>query len=677
MAKGVKELFTPYTVGRVQLKNRLLMLSMNTGMAEDSKVSEQLIKYYTERARGGVGLIIIASLSPTQVYPDPTHKGSLFGLGIYSDELIPGRRKLTKAIHDGGAKAGAQLSLRYKWRATKDAPLEGLGSSAEPAGRDSPQLRAATVDEIHQIVEEYGEAARRAREADFDMVEIMSGMSYFLSRFLSSRSNRRTDEYGGSIENRMRILLEIIESAKKKAGSDYTYICRLSADEFVEGGNTLEDTKKMAAVLEKAGIAAIDVEAGTHDSSKPLVQQWVPPGAFVYLAEEIKRVVNIPVIAAYRIVDAFLAEEIIAKGKADLVGMVRALIADPEFPNKAREGRFDEIRRCICCCRCLDNEFSDIPTACSVNAGVGRELEVIEPARESKNVLVIGSGPSGMEAARIAALRGHKVTLCEKSRRLGGLMVLGAVLNKELEPLVKWMRAQIKRLPIEVRMRTEVTPALLEGIKPDIVILAAGGKPIIPEIPGISGDNVISGHHILDLLNGIPSKRGALWRLLAPLAKYFSRPSLMRYFLRLNFPIKKRVAIIGGQFAGCELALALVEKGKEVTVIEESNRIGADIGMVTRWVELAMLRKAGVKLETLSKVTEITDKGVKISREGSSEFLEVDTVLSAMGNGVEANTKLVQELEEKAPVLYPIGDCADPSKIKEAIASGFNIGSKI
>jgi len=239
------------------------------------------------------------------------------------------------------------------------------------------------------------------------------------------------------------------------------------------------------------------------------------------------------------------------------------------------------------------------------------------------------------------------------------------------------MNAQIKRLPIKVRTQTKVTPTLLEEMKPDVVVLAAGGTPLILQVPGVNRNNVFSGHDFLNLMSGIPLKKGTLLRLISPFAKYFAKPSIMRRLLGLNFPIKKRVAIIGGQFAGCELALALVEEGKEVTVIEESKRIGADIGAVTRWVELAMLRKAGAKLETLSKVTEITDKGVKMSREGSSEFLEVDTVLIVMGKGVEANTKLVQELEGKVPVLYPIGDCANPGRIREAIASGFNIGSKI
>lgn len=676
MAKRIKELLKPIMIGGVEVKNRLVILGMTSGLGDNYKVAEPLTNFYSEVARGGAGLIIMGSLFPADfTSTNPLYKTNPLGLGIWNDEFIPGLRKLTKTIHDSGAKTAAQLILAYEWRANKDAALEAVGPSDGPGGPGIPQLRALSIDEIHQIVEQFGEAARRVREAGFDMVEFHSGMGYFLNRFLSPYSNRRTDNYGGSLENRMRFLLEIIDRAKEKAGSDYTYICRISADEFMEGGNTLEDTKKVVPVLEKAGIAAIDVQAGWHESPIPLVQQWVSPGAFAYLAEEVRKVVNIPVIAAYRITDPLLAEEIVAKGKADLVGMVRSFIADPEFPNKAREGRFDDIRHCICCCRCIDDSLLGLPLTCSVNASVGREP--VKPAPESKKVLIIGGGPSGMEAARVAALRGHKVTLCEKGRKLGGLMVLGAVLNKELEPLVKWMRAQIERLPIEVRMQTEVTPALLEQIKPDVVVLAAGGAPIIPEVPGVDGDNVFSGHDIQNLMNGIPLKKGTLLRLVSPLAKYFNRPSIMRRLLGLNFPIKKRVAIIGGQFAGCELGLTLVGRGKEVTIIEESKRIGSDIGMVTRWVELAMLREAGAKMETLAKVTEITDKGVKVSREGSSEFFKADTVFTVPGKAVEANAKLAQQLEGKVPVFYSIGDCADPGRIREAMASGFSIGSKI
>ena len=674
----VKKLFEPIKVGGVELKNRFVMLGITTGLGENYKVNDRLTNFFADIARGGTGLATVGSaytadFSSTQ----PLYRVLPLGVGIWSDEFIPGLRTLARTIHDNGAKAACQLTLCYEWRRNKDVPLEGVGPSEGPGGPGVRQVRALTIDEIHEIVEQFGEGARRAREAGFDIVEFHAGIGYFINRFLSPYTNKRTDDYGGSLEKRMRLLLEIIDSAKKKAGSDYTYMCRVSGDEFLEGGNTLEDTKKIVHILEEAGIAAINVQAGWHESPRPLVQQWVPSGAFVYLAEEVKKATNLPVVAAYRIDDPLLAEEIVAKGKADLVGMARALIADPEFPNKAKEGRLDEIRRCIACCRCLDNTFLGNPMACSVNASVGRESA--KPAPQSKRVLVIGSGPAGMEAARVAAMRGHKVTLCEKGLRLGGLLMLAAVLNDKLENLVKWMTTQMGSLPIEVKLRTEVTPVLVEDMKPDVIIIACGGEPIIPEVPGVNGDNVISPHYIKNLMSGIRPKKGIAWGA-GTFAKYFSgKPATMRKFMSLDFPIKKRVAVIGGQFPGCELALSLMEKGKEVTIIEESARLGSDIGIVVRWVEMDMLRKGGVRMETRAKVKEITDKGVKVSREDSKEeLIEADTVMLALG--VKESTALAHELEGKVPAVYLIGDATANGGIKrvmEAVASGFEIGSKI
>ncbi|MFH1087294.1 MAG: FAD-dependent oxidoreductase [Chloroflexota bacterium] len=682
---GADRLFKPITVGNVELKNRLVMLAMTVGLAENHNVTDHFVNYHAERARGGVGLLIIGGLVPTEFAgTKPAYGGTAISPSICDDKFIPPLRKLTTAIHDGGAKVAAQLLLHYEWRKDRNAPVESVGPSDGPGGPGLPSLRALTVDEIHRIIEEFGEAARRAREAGFDMVELQAGIGYFLNRFLSSYSNRRTDEYGGSIENRARLLVEITDRARRKAGSDYTIICRVSAEEFMEGGNTVEDTKKIAPLLEKAGIAAIDVEAGWHESRRPLVQQWVPPAAFVHFAEQVKSVVNIPVIAGMRISDPLLADRILAEGKADMIGMGRALIADPELPNKARGGRFDEIRRCISCCRCLDNTIVGKPVTCTVYARVGREMDypIEGPAAQPKKVLVIGSGPAGMEAARVAASRGHKVTLCEKSGRLGGLMLLGAVLNKELEPFVKYLSTQVKRLPVELKMRTEITPASLDVIKPDVVVLAAGGIPIVPEVPGVTKDIVLSNHDMMGIMNGIPPKSSGIklklfWRLASAFARYVYRPSVMRRFLKSGFPIGKRVIIIGGQFAGLEVALALAEGGKEVTVIEESERIGSDIGVTTRWVERAMLKEAGARIETRARVTEITDRGVKLARDGQTMILEADTVVTAVGRGVTANAELAREMKARVPVLYSIGDCAEPGRIKEAIASGFEIGHRI
>ncbi len=656
---------------------------------------KHVISYYAERAHGGTGLIIVGGMYPY----DPGTAGARWGVrkdvseeerrairefALYGDELIPGLRELTTAIHDNGAKAAAQILMTYEWKrdwkTNKDAPTEIVGASNVASGPWMGDSRALTVDEIHQIVEEYGDAARVAREAGFDAIEIHAGIGYLLNRFLSPCSNKRNDEYGGSIENRLRILLEIVDSCRKKTASDYPIIARISAEDFMGGGNTLDDTKPMAVALERAGVAAIDVETGWHESPVPMVQQWVPPGAFVYLAEEIKKVVSIPVMTAYRIQDPVLADRIIAEGRADLVGMARALVADPELPNKAREGRFDEINYCIACCRCLDTAMGGECPSCAVNARVGREaIYIIEPATESKKVLVIGGGPAGMEAARVAALRGHKVTLCDRGRRLGGSLLLAGILNPELPKFLKYEAGQVRRLPIEIKLNTGVDAAFVERMKPDVVIVATGGMPPAFEIPGVHRDNVLLGHDMLEAAIRPPRKGGAghriLWRLASLTLRYLNQPALIRWALRFGFPFKKRVVIIGGGFAGCELADILAERGKKVTILEESKRLGYDIGMTTRWVVMMRLRNFGVRMEKNAKVVEITEKGVKAIVDNSERFFEADTVALTMP--LVANDKLARELEGKGWLVHSVGDCAEPGRIMESVAAGFRAGNEV
>ncbi|MFC1905167.1 NAD(P)/FAD-dependent oxidoreductase [Chloroflexota bacterium] len=668
-----ERLFQPITIGNLELKNRLVQLAMELAYTTDGgKITSIYENFMLERAKGGVGLINTSMQTRW-----PGHKGFP---GLYSDEFIPPFRKLIEGIHSHGAKFCAQLQLSHLWAKGEGQPVEIVGPSDVPFTRvEMP--RTLTVDEIHQTINDYGKAARRARDAGFDAIEIHAGMGELECQFLSSFTNKRTDEYGGPIEKRTRFLLELIDSIKQNVGDDFPVICRFSAEEFMEGGNTLDESKYVARRAEEAGVCCINVQFGWHVSKVPMIQQWIPPAAWVHITHEIKQAINVPVIAAYRITHPEVAEQILAEGKADLIGMGRALIADPELPNKAREGCPEDIRHCIVCCRCVDNSMEYIPVTCSVNPSAGREP--IKPAEKIKKVLVVGGGPSGMEAARIAALRGHKVMLAEKGRRLGGLMVLGSVLNKEIEPFVTWMRAQMKKLNIHVMTSLEVSPAVMQALDPDVVILAAGGTPITLDVPGVDGDNVINGHDIQNMVNGIPTQKGEwwqrlLWTLAAFVSKYFYQPALMRKALGLNLVIGKKVVIIGGQFAGCELALSLGEAGKQVTVIEESKRVGADIGMVVRWVALIKLREAGVQVETLTKVTEITDEGVKATREdGSSVLFGADTVFTIPGRSVQANTKLAQGLAEKAPVIYTIGDCADPGRIREATGAAYEVASKI
>jgi 2,4-dienoyl-CoA reductase (NADPH2) len=683
LAKRLTKLFEPIKIGNIELKNRIKLPAMGIAMGEGD-VTEQAKAFYAARAKGGAALIGI-SCTPTRLI-----QGPLFG--IFDDRFIPGLRELVEVIHANDAKVYAQMGTGYSW-AFGTGPVEYISPSGiTPTGRPGSAFRvggpfeptmpgALSINEIHQMVDAYGDGALRAQQAGFDAVEVIASVSYTISQFLSPLTNRRTDQYGGSLENRMRFLLEIIENIKSKTGEAYPITCRLSGADLMEPmGYDLEDTKEMARILEKAGVAEIDVMSGWHYASVPIIQTPVPQGAWVYLAEGVKSAVNIPVAAGTQIQDPLVAERVLVEGKADMVYIARALIADADLPNKAREGQLADIRPCMNCCRCI-SAVDNPPVFCSVNARVGREAEYPsdKPAASSKSVLVVGAGPGGMEAACIASIRGHKVTLCDQNPRLGGALLLASVTNRRMEPVLNYMKRQIEKLPIKIKLNTQVTPALVEEMKPEVVVLALGGAASSLEVSGSSGNIVLDRNDVQAIFGGHASKKGSYLRrfvsyLGALFIRYFYKPSVIRWLLRFNWPFKKCVVVVGGNFAGCELAETLVDRGKEVTIIEESGRLGSDIELTHRWVFLDKLRKAGAKMLKEAKVVKITNKGVEIMHAGSTDFTEADTVVNV---GITTNTGLAQELEGRVPELHLVGDCAEPGKLMEAIASGFHAGQRI
>ncbi|MBA7504708.1 Metal reductase [subsurface metagenome] len=636
-------LFDAIKVGNVELKNRMVMLAIGTGYSEpDGTVGDRFINFYVERAKGGVGLII-APFAPFDM-------GLPFIPGLYDDRFIPGARRLADAVHAYGTKIAPQFLGQYFWVNKENGSFEFIAPSPVFNRMVGATPKALTVEEIHLLVDEYGEAGWRTREAGFDAIELHLGIGYLLNRFISPCTNNRTDEYGGILENRMRFPLEIIARIHKRAGEDYPIICRVSADEFMRGGHTLEDSKRVSTILEAAGVQAMDVEAGWHECPEPLVVMSVPRGAFVYLAEEIKKVVNVPVVAAYRINNPELAEQILADGKADLIGLGRALLADPEFSNKAREGRTDEIRTCIACSNCLDNLLTGYksgtvsPAFCSLNPTMGKEAEyAIEPARVVKRVLVVGGGPGGMEAARVAALRGHQVTLCEKGEELGGQLRVACLprYKDELGCLIESMATQVRKAGVEVRLNTEVTPGAVEKEDPDVVIVATGATPAILDVPGVKQDNVVTAVDVLTRRKDVG----------------------------------ETAIVIGGGMVGCETAEFLAALGKEVTIVEMLPKIGSDYGATYRHVVLRRLRKTGIKMETNVMVEEITDRGVKAKRDGIPRFFPGDTVVLAVG--FKPNKELGEKLSGKVPALYSIGDCVEPRRIREAIEEGFRLAREI
>jgi len=648
--RQLTKLFEPIKIGSMELKNRIKMPALSLRYARDMKVTDRLRDFYAERAKGGVALIGIAC-SATRL--ETSEAGDEL-VAIYDDRFIAGLRELVDICHAYGAKIYAQTGVGYGW-AFGDGPVElvspsGITASGRPkppfhigTPKDAAPPRALTVDEIHQIVDAFGEAARRAREAGFDAFECGVAGGYIISQFFSPRTNKRTDEYGGSLENRARISIDIVDSVTKKAGEDYPLLFRLSASDFLDGGYTLEDTKVLAQLAEKAGVRAFDAMYGWHESPVPTVQSSVPQGYWVYVAEELKKVVNAPVGAGTRISDPLFAEQIIAERKADLVYMARPLIADPELPNKAIEGRLDSIRPCIACCHCLDMMIEG-PVACTVNPGAGKEGEyTIMPTAKPRRVMVVGGGPGGMEAATIAAQIGHEVTLCEKGDRLGGQMLLAALppYKDGIDKLTRYLIHQVEESRIRVKLGQTVTLESISECKPDIVIVATGASPIIPNVPGIDGENVVQA---VDVLAG-------------------------------RKQVGRTVVIIGGGMVGCETAEFLSQKGKQVTILETLDRIGNDMGPTVRWVILGRLRKAGVKMEASVMVTEITSVGTKGLRAGSLEFFGGDSVVIAVG--AKANKELAETLKDKPLALYFAGDCIEPRRIVSAIHEGFQAASEV
>lgn len=604
------------------------------------------VDFYAERARGGAGLLIVGGLQT--LFPGRTSR--LGKVHLYADRFIARLSELTAAVHRHPAKIAAQLATHNYWSPEGKAETAAfIGPSEVEIPTDClhpnycanpflPKVRALSVAEIEVIVQAVGDAALRAKKAGFDAVELLVAAGNLFNRFLNPCTNVRTDEYGGSPENRSRIVTRAIADIQAKAGRDFPLICRISALDMLPWGLSLDRWKEIAVIIAGSGVHALSIYPGWHETRAPRHQMCVPRGHFVYLAQAIKEVVAIPVAANIRINDPVLADRIIAEGKADLIAMGTPLIADPELPLKARENRLEDIRMCGGCCNCWDRLVSGEPIDCSVNARVGREEgRPLGRSQAPRKVLVIGGGPGGMEAARVAALRGHTVTLFEKKDRLGGQLAY-AVLpphKEEWTNLIRYLGGQLQKLKVDVRLNTEFTPEALVREAPEAVIVATGAVPIIPGIPGMDGPHVT---HALDVLEG--ARR-----------------------------VGQRVVVVGGGAIGCETAEFLHREAKQVTLLEMQDELGKDIGQWNRWIVLDRL-SASVRIETGVTVEAIIPEGVKAARLGGPpRIYEADSVVMAVG--MRSNDSLARDLQGKVVSLKLVGDCAKLGKIRDAIAEGY------
>lgn len=660
-------LFAPITVNKLEIKNRIYLPAMHLGMADNYNVTDQIVDFYAERAKGGVGMITVGYATINDL------AGNTTNIGAHDDEFIPGLERLCNAIKDNGARSCVQLNHAggYNFSFFLNGQ-EPVAPSAIPSGLTKETPKALEKDDIHQIIDDFARAALRVKQAGYDAVEVLSGTGYLISEFLSPRTNQRTDEYGGSLENRMRFGLETMTAIRREVGDDFPMIVRMNGNDYMPEGQGRDELRQYAmALVSEAGVDALCINVGWHEARVPQITAAVPRGAFAYLARGIKEKVDVPVIASHRISDPEIARELIADGMCDMVAMGRSLIADPYLPEKAREGREEEILHCIACAQgCFDNLFKLKHVECLCNPRAGYECDTeCTVAETPKKVMVIGGGAAGMNAAIAAADRGHHVTIYEKSDELGGQLFLAAAPpgREEFAELAYDLETQVFSRDIAVRLNQEVDADLLEQEAPDYVIMATGASPMTPPIPGIELPHVVQA-----------------WDVLAE--KVYTG---------------KRVVIVGGGAVGVETALLLAEKGtlpadvlkflfvnkaetpdvlyelatrgtKRITIIEMIDKIGKDFGKTTRWGMLQDVTRYGVESKVASTALEITPAGIKVETEQGVEEIPADTIVLAVG--AKPDNDLCSVIEEKGIPFEVAGDANRIGMAFDAVHQGYRAG---
>ncbi|HET7724484.1 MAG TPA: FAD-dependent oxidoreductase [Propionibacteriaceae bacterium] len=633
-------LLSPLLVGSLELKNRMAVAPMVTCYCDDDGMpTEQYIAYHEARAKGGFGLII------TEDYAvDPRGRG-FWCAGLWKDEQIAPHRELTERVHAAGAKIFAQI---YHCGRQTSAALIGaqpVSASALACPTMGEVPHALTKDEIRVIVGQFGDTAHRAELAGFDGVEVHGAHGYLIAQFMSSYSNKRTDEYGGTLLNRLRFPLEVIEDIRAKCRPDFVVSFRISADEYVIGGRDLAETTVICQQLEAAGIDLVHITAGTYESAWAIIPPLGRPyGWLAECAARIKQVVSIPVQVVGRIKDPFVGDAILAAGQADLVSFGRASLADPDLPRKYAEGHPEQIRQCIGCNQgCIAVLFTNKPIRCLVNPSLGFEgAREVQPAAVRKKVVVVGGGPAGLEAARGARLAGHDVVLHERNDHLGGNFVIGAVPpgKGELTSYITWLREEVCRLGVHVELGSTGSPEVVRGESPDVVVYAAGAKHVRPPIPGIDGANVVDA---CDVLAG-----------------------------RAN--PGSRVVVAGGGMIGSETALYLASIGRQVTVVDQLPAIALEENAARRYYLMKELD--GYKVETVANatITAFTDAGVEVCQDGQQRTLPCDTVVMALGMAPDVQS--LEALREVADVKV-VGDAVEAADGLRASREGFVCGLSV
>ncbi len=667
-------LFSPIRIGSLELRNRIVMSPMTTDYATDDQTpSPRLLAYLEERARGGVGLITLEACSIDRRQREVAHS-----MHFGDDSVIEPHRELVRRVHAHGARVWPQLVHPGP---DSMSPLldrtPSVGPSVIPSYLTGLPCRELSRDEIPAIVAGYADAARRVRAAGYDGLELHAAHAYMLlGSFLSPLRNRRSDEYTGRTqEGRVRLVVEVVQAIKAAAGAAFPLALRISGYERAPGGRPLADTQRIAPRLAAAGVDAFHVSGGSSDRYVTQIvtgSQW-PDAHNAPAAAAVRRVVDVPVMVAGRIHDPELAEEVLRRGDADLVVMGRPLLADPELPAKARAGRLREIRRCISCQHCIDS-MERMDMSCAVNGRSGREAErSLERAPRARRVVVVGGGPAGLEAARLARLRGHRVTLLERERALGGALRLAAAVHPENEPFLEFLTAEVRRLGVDLRPGVEASAGLVGEMAPEVAIVATGGRLALPEIPGSDLPQVWTGALLRQLLcgkvEGSAARRLPAWlrlgsRALARVQPWLT-PARIRALAKLALPLGREVVVVGADLAGVELAELLAQLGRRVALLESGERIAPEVGGKRRAEHMDRLDRLGVSVHVGLVYHAIARDGVRVSAaEGPVRLVPADSIVLA--GRLEPDTSLHDALRGVVPEVFAIGDCTGLGLIRKA-----------